>query len=609
MAGSGSKSESKVAPSLGQTAKLRPFLAPVLLTGMADITGPALLEVVANEIADRINAARGSDRTLLKRFDSAEGGLKVHGIAYYRESRPPWAPESTLTDRVHELIAVAVKGRHVAVCASEAPLRDWIATRLKSARTVPIDTIERAFVGSGATAMWLRGVHTPTSSKPTAKSLIGPALEDALDPLGDQTFFYSAVRTTVPIKQKNAKGDSAVGAAPASARIWLNRPGDWESFCYDLEKVMDRAAAPPKRTERYPALAQRLPDLAGVKRANAIAVVPLELLSDTDEQLRDLAQQWAYGAEFDVTRTNGPSLEADVTMEGTKIGRVALDVTFSERVKIEARWLTAPSAAAARQAEFVGVVVERDWLKIYYQGGITVAGKNAYRTAWRDQPFDWTFVDLTGYEVKEEKPTLHGGMDLSQCIGTTKADGTLDNSLFGFVVRQAFNTGWLASDDGSMELADFIHVDPATRTVTLIHAKASKSKAAARRASVSQYEVVVGQAVKNLRHLDRMVLAERLEAGKDKKIARAVWHDGTRMNDRSGLIAAVGALGEGYTRRVIVFQPQLTQREWNACAGPQRSATGDRLIRVRQLDTLMLSARLSARAVGGDLIGWADGSP
>jgi hypothetical protein len=578
------------------------------MTAADNVDDAALLKVVANEIAGRIEAA-GGDRTIVDRFDSTEGGLQLQGIAYRRDSRPAWAPESTLTDRVHEFVAVAIKGRHVAVCASESVLRDWVATRLKSARAVPVDTIERAFVGTGATAMWLRGVHTPTSSKPTAKSLLGPALEDALDPLGDQTFFYSAVRTTVPIKQKDAKRDSAVGASPANARVWLNRPEDWDSFCHDLEVVIDRTAAPPKRVKRYPALAQHLSDLASVKKAYAIAVVPLELLSDTDEGLRDLAQQWAYGAEFDVSGTNGPSLEADVRMEGVAIGRVALDVTFSDRIKIEARWLPGPAGDPARRAEFLERVVEADWLKIYYEGGITVAGNNAYRTAWRDQPFDWTFVDLTGYEVKEEKPALHGGLDLSQCIGTPKADGTLDNSLFGFVVRQAFNTGWLASDDGSMELADFIHIDPATRTVTLIHAKASKSKAAARRASVSQYEVVVGQAVKNLRHLDRIVLADRLEAGKDKKIARAVWHDGNRVADRSGIIAAVKGLGEGYQKRVIVFQPQLTQREWNACAGPQRTATGDRLIRVRQLDTLMLSARLSARAVGGDLIGWADGSP
>jgi hypothetical protein len=579
------------------------------MAGQGTGTGAALLKVVADEIVSRIGAFTSADRTIVKRFESAQGGLVLCGIAYSRASKPAWAPESTLTDRVHEFVAIAVKAGQVAVCASESALRDWVVARLKSARPIPVDVIERAFVGSGTTAMWLRGAHTSTSSKPDAKALSGTALEDALDPLGDQTFFYSAVRTTVPIKQKNAKPNSAVGASPANARIWLNRPADWESFCHDLEKVIDRAAAPHKSVKRYPALAQHLPDLTAAKNAYAIAVVPLELLSDTDEELRDLAQQWAYGAEFKVAATTGPSLEADVTIEGASVGRVALSVSYADRVKTDASWLAAPTGDPGRRREFLERVVEGDWLKIYYEGGITVAGKNAYRTTWRDQPFGWEFVDLTGYEVKDEKPKLHSGLSLSECIGEPKADGTPDNSLFGYVVREAFKSGWLASDDGSMELADFIHVDPTSRAVTLIHAKASNSKAGARRVSVSQYEVVVGQAVKNLRHLDRIVLADRLKAGKDKKIARAVWHDGNRVNDRSGIIAAVQALGEGYRKRVIVFQPQLTERERNACVGPQATASGERLIRMKQLDTLMLSARLSARAVGGDLVGWGDKTP
>lgn len=72
--------------------------------------------------------------------------------------------------------------------------------------------------------------------------------------------------------------------------------------------------------------------------------------------------------------------------------------------------------------------------------------------------------------------------------------------------------------------------------------------------------MVVGQAVKNLRHLDRVLLADALEAGKDKKIARAIWHNGVRQKDRADMIVAVRALGQDYARRVVVFQPQLTKK-------------------------------------------------
>ena len=121
--------------------------------------------------------------------------------------------------------------------------------------------------------------------------------------------------------------------------------------------------------------------------------------------------------------------------------------------------------------------------------------------------------------------------------------------------------------------------------------------------------MVVGQAVKNLRHLDRVLLADALEAGKDKKIARAIWHNGVRQKDRADMIVAVRALGQDYARRVVVFQPQLTKTEWDACVGTKKTAKGDRLIRMKQLDTLMLSARLSARSIGGELVAWADAPP
>ena len=90
-----------------------------------------------------------------------------------------------------------------------------------------------------------------------------------------------------------------------------------------------------------------------------------------------------------------------------------------------------------------------------------------------------------------------------------------DKSLFGLVVRHWPNleergeqTGWLVCDDGAMESADFIHLDEASEVpeLTLIHVKGSGSKVEERGISVSDYEVVVGQAVKNLRHLDRVHL-------------------------------------------------------------------------------------------------------
>jgi hypothetical protein len=104
-------------------------------------------------------------------------------------------------------------------------------------------------------------------------------------------------------------------------------------------------------------------------------------------------------------------------------------------------------------------------------------------------------------------------------------------------------TGWLICDDGSMESADFIHfADTVTPPrLSLIHVKGSGSATADRGISVSDYEVVVGQAVKNLRYLDRTNIAEKLGFEAGKKIASAAWRNGVRQTDRKAVLKALKA--------------------------------------------------------------------
>jgi hypothetical protein len=160
-----------------------------------------------------------------------------------------------------------------------------------------------------------------------------------------------------------------------------------------------------------------------------------------------------------------------------------------------------------------------------------------------------------------------------------------------------------------MEFADFVHINPDENCVTLIHVKGSNNDKADREVSVSSYEVVVGQAIKNIQHLDRMTLADVLRKGAHKRIAGAVWHNGEKQADRAGIIAIAEMLRADYKRIVVVLPPQLTEAEKEACVSDVPTATRARIMRMKQLDTLMLAAELSARAVGATLIGFGAASP
>jgi hypothetical protein len=201
----------------------------------------------------------------------------------------------------------------------------------------------------------------------------------------------------------------------------------------------------------------------------------------------------------------------------------------------------------------------------------------------------WT--DLTGFDLDREKP--HPLSDIGN-----------QRSLFDWIQRfwpnhdqsTTLPGGWLACDDGSMEVADFIHLDERANppVLSLIHVKGAHSASPQRQISVSAYEVVVGQAVKNLRYLDRLALEEGLATGIGRMVGRLVWRDRDRTT-RQEMIRALRGIGTNYERHVVVFQPHVTRTRHDSA---RATTAGTELARLRQLDTLLLGADADTHALG-----------
>lgn len=582
----------------------RPFLAPMFLRSATGAADNALLTLLVAEITALVAPGGGTRAITHQSPQSVSGGLRSVTIEYRMTTEPAWAPPGRYIDVTHHLLVISAKGPLTAICSSETSMRTRIGKRLTAARPIARSEVETAFVGDETKALWLNGIHTRSDVKPNAKTLMGDALEFAIDPLGDQTYAFNAVRSKVPLALSGGGNGAMIGAAPAEGRVWLNRPADWSAFVADVETLLDIVAASPPAVVRFPALAQHVTDLSGVSRAYAVAFVPSELLSeDTEAPVREEAARWAYETDFQVTSGPGATLTCDVTLASVPLGQLSIvPVLVDRRVSLTVTWIAQRPAAAAKCEELDRILAFYDWLKIYYESGHTIAEGSCYLSSYSSQWFPgWKFRDLAGYDVDREKPAVLAGLDLAQSIGELKADGQRDNSLFGYCFDQ-FGAGWLASDDGSMELADFVHIAQ-NGEVTLIHAKAASSARPNRETSASAYEVVTGQAVKNLRHLHRRTLADVLQAGQHHLIGGAVWLNGQRQPNRNGLIQHARALPLNHSRRVVILQPQLTQREHDLCQAGQ--ATGTRITKMKQLNTLLLSARQSANAVGAELEVWA----
>lgn len=583
------------------TSVIRPFLAPLLLKRRSG-SKAAFLATLCKEIEVMI-ARDGRNGPVESSSAITAGGLRMRTLEYVEVKDPAWAPGTWRFDVSHHLVVIATKDDLAAVCASQSSLLDKPA-RITCAALHDRAIVERAFVGQSASAMWLSGIHEKTDSKPMAKTLMGSALEYALDPLGDQSFLYSAMRSTVGLQLDGTK-DASIGASPGNSRIWVSRPPNWDEFAKRLEMVLDQLASPPPANNRFGALATSLDRLDGVHTAYEVGFVPPELFSDTTNasRLPDI-ESWAL--ETDLTITNTHTANADVAVSvvrrGVDLGDVALRPSIVEgRVVLDAHWATERGGTEAERQECIEHLSNGNWTKIRYESGHTISHGGCYTTATRDQLFDWQFRDLSAYVVTKEKPAVPAGQTLASMIGS-KAPGPVDDSLFGYVFDTMSGSGWLASDDGAMEIADFIHIADDDE-VTLFHVKAAGSRTANRQTSASKYEVVVGQAVKNLRHLDRTKLAPALRRNQANQIGTAVWRAGVRQRNRAGFIRRAERLPPGHGMKVVILQPQLTQLEHDACNAGR--TTRDRQLRMKQLHTLMLAARLSAGAVGASLVGWA----
>ena len=157
-------------------------------------------------------------------------GMEITWLHYQEKRRPPWYVANDLKDVRQHLIVIFRKGRLIALCFSDSAARNLIVRKIakesagaygRLKRLAPME-IEAAFVENRVRTLWLSGAHRRSLIKPDAKVLSGLELESALDPLDDQTYYFSSIRSTSSNQQLAEDGRQAViGASPRQARIWI----------------------------------------------------------------------------------------------------------------------------------------------------------------------------------------------------------------------------------------------------------------------------------------------------------------------------------------------------------------------------------------------------
>lgn len=582
--------------------ELRPYKSLLLLHSD---TAEASLKPFWEWLSKEIVASKSTKRTTRSSVEPRKSdGLFVAALHYEEGVPASWTSDVSVIDRLQQLVVVVARSKHLVVFSSNPKVRDWIRQQVldsqvaacQGMRLVSEGKLNAAFLKDKPTAaMWLSGTHRRTPSKVDSKVVSGVDLRYALDPLADQSFMFTAAKTLAEIGSTKER----VGVTPAKSSIWTGTSEDWTDFTDFVKRLIDTLEANHKDVAApyaVLAVAQSNIDLAGVGDCYDAALIPPEVHDDVLEPdvKVDYECMWSHILTPVSTVFNANTLV--VTMQVTVVGQSQLvgtlkvAVTASQTIRVHA---SAISPTNPDLDNLVDVLKRhKRCLKLWFNTGRTLSDLRIFEGRYRDLPFKhWDWHDLGSTNIIQEKP--ESGAGKSRVFDASKIGSA--STLFCWITNH-FNTGWLACNDGSMEVADFIHVSKdKTPVLTLIHAKGANSDSAGRQICLSPFELVVGQAVKNLRHVDELLLEKRFSEHLDKRVKAKVWED-SKVVPRDRMQKHIGGLGTDIVKRVVVLQPHVSK------AMVDDSNVNSHAM--RQLNSLLNAANLACVACGAEFTVW-----
>jgi hypothetical protein len=604
--------------SLIETSVIKPYGSFTILECPADHgeAAFALLATVAKRISRDVRVGTvavvhtglsGSDQYLNSRQPGGRGVDQAGGFVY-RTMRPPsWAmPDSPYEDVAYEL-ALVVRCRNLLALSGDGALRKSVARWLQRnpqqlLSIVDPDILQGAFLSGEGKVLWLRGAHAPRTTKPDSKQLSGRHLQEALNPLDDNSFAMISAKAAMPTDGNRIELTGNVGTTPAKGTVWSRGTDSFAAFIRMVSEVLETVeqtlASGGGLARPFPILTVSTSDLSEVTGAYDIAcALPESLPADPDVDPAALAA--ARLLERSVMIVHGHQTDAAFTIAAGLDGAIGGSILAQPSKKAGGVHFEFGPYGSATHPDSVRQVVEalrcsNDLFVVYYDSGHTISAGSIVSPSTRPEPYRaWDFRDFTGFDITREKPDGASVQEIHCAVGLPG-----DTSLFGWVAAN-YASGYLICDDGPGEVADFLHI-AYDCTLTFIHVKAANTSSPARVVAVGAYEVVASQAVKNLTVLTTQKLRERVES--PKVPSPACWVDGERVGDRTQFLDALEYVGPRDDKRVVIVQPHISKALYDRLkgSGGARQLTCDQR-RLQLLETLLNASRSATIYVGGDM--------
>lgn len=599
--------------------KIAPYISVTLfqIEGKEDFDVRAYAKAVRRELRSEGKERQFSDIAIEPNADPET----EFQLFRYTEKRPPsWYSGNELKNVDNHLIALAKRNSVLGLISTDPSAiailiraaRASDKTKLNRIRLFSAAQLEASFLDNQIRTIWLSGAHQQTAVKPDSKVMTGLELESALDPLGDQSYYYSSIRSTSSNKALETNGRSAVlGISSRQGKIWIGPARNWADFTVKISAILVQAVV---RTDGQapPILATAETNLAKVSGPYGIAIIVPEAITTngtTDGDGYNVIQQFGDAVSFEIVETYDDRMDfmANVFWGNKKLGQLKYNFEPVGKASVTLKIKHISWGEQNDLNHLLDICSDADNYTIFYETGHTFGRGRVIHRRFRDAAFEgWRWVDMSLDDTAfYQEKTDNGSKGFAANIGSPA-----DKSLFGLLVKHWPNLenrgdprGWLVCDDGAMESADFIHYDPTQPKLTLIHVKGSHSSSKARELSVADYEVVVGQAIKNLRHIDRGLLADKLRANEHGQMKDAVWYNGKRQQDRSFILRLLAAPAANLKKEVVIIQPRVRKvdhdKQRNKIAAQIEDNKTRRLL---QLDALLLGARADCFGLGADFV-------
>lgn len=601
---------------------------------------------------------------------------------WYRVLNPPtWLQRSpagnSVEDVKHHLVLLAVLPPLVVLTATQEPMHTMMSAFLEEgqvesislsspAKAVPLRLLESAFVNGEAYHLWLSGLHRSVVTKPDRKTLAGRDLRHALDPYSEQSYTYTAVLSELGLPapagraRRGRSRSPSVGFSRSKRTVWTSRsPGIMEfagsikMFRELLQKAdpdrESRASAEERRRARMGLNYLSIPIVtAELEKAK----VPFEVHLDVGEpasggtpqdDLGQFREEWRDRGFVELgTRIEDPSLLPVKAWFDSKLIasfglRIWPDGEENVHVVVEDMEEEVHDEESRRNHELFSSLLDSGaTFTIRYESGHVLEGQRLYKPEYQDVLFRaWKPIPLQDaagnrrFDPAKEKPKSWDKGCRSRKV--LREVGTGD-SLFARVVYKTEEllqvekgTEWyLLCHDQANEAADFVYIEPEGRRIALIHVKGAHSEKTARRVSIDAYQVVLAQAVKNLRNLEMEVLYRKL-TGKSPDSSDAPGTAGVFQVssadpgkvslDTTGFMAALKRMTKklpAIHKKVVVLQPHIRASYWNTLLDRyerSRSPRSDsKLWPAFMLSSLLIEAEVACRKLGVDFEVWCDAS-